>query len=1634
MKKVKHMNDEKKSEDGPKKCTHGKKKCTHPRSIFYFILIFFSSCKEKNNMAAPGGAAAHVGAHAAAVAGDAYIIGPVGSASRHLNAPLVRAMARSHGNVRYAALADAEVVPRPQRVQEVIRSRAFRARWGRAEDAAGPPTNARDMIDVLRSFGHAGTKKHASLIVFAPSGGFKAAGAGDGMPPDEAAAYMDDGLFAEAIDTAVRGHFQGGLPARFRLRVDVMFTTQAGGLGAPGAGAPIALLGPDVLPVPRMYRGPQAVCTPAELSGQCEEIVDAFRHFVDHDMPAQGSNRTFGNLIAAYVWAFRTLDAGAGGNLYGGRCSGMKPWSPLSGPGLDGLPEGLFSCHGLVLNWQEQHDELCIARAITTGLDALLESTSDVNLLTWTLSTLEAAHKERRRTERDLGKPGSPAIQANRVSAHRLAASHVVALEKQVDAAKALFLKDGRHIRPNNTAASSSLYAARSRYLTIERNLRSAYAGTHPFLDFRHPFFSRAQPLSEHILDSLRLCLKPGFESKIRFQVWGIGIEDRIGIVAGDPKATMEFLREGGRVVNLLFAKQHVSWIRSVSACCNHRSADGKGEGFNRVHCGLCGHHVGRGNTDFKLRFFQHAVRGCARLTGQILPAPLSYANRRQLGKHNTAAKNRPLVMGALASAWSMVEPDTEDADADGCVGASLAFYARLPSGWAPLLLPTSTSHTVDVQIAQRQNAHEWEVLRKRWSHCHSANMEMIEAPVFAPPSCVERRIEPAVRHLLHQLASVENVNALLAQMHYTGPRDARALEQLQKIPLEPEEHMCFACGLRVGGPSRWKLQEAAASLDVEEDDADPDSVHSDADTDTDDEENAQFVEAVPQFVVHHCHATGFVAYAHGDCNDYMHQSTNALYIEVDDPRTMAEAVDVLFGRAYIECFLRGVPPSISEHEGVVTRVTFKLRGTDRALHSQEIARLQAKHEATGIGVFDAKAAAAIRKPRILTVTLRPRAALLARPPASMAGPFTGPLVRAFDSDRDTLDGHRAQVAAAGLMEEVVTWCEREFAFTSLWPSFFSTAISYSRGVLLNYAVESLPPGFTPTSIASKETLQSVRRMVTGGRIVLGEHVEMPTLIPDVLSHEGVQRARLLLDFTAAYPVQLKRWALPLLEHADAQIHDFSMHLQDGIHFLQSIKLGGPEDLQGVMRVELSGEFPAEMHAKLHAFPPCWSRREIFARDLSAFQRACGGLASDKSMGMRSVGHFFPLEKEVMFVREAQILLRLGFVCSHVGPVHCTPASFWGRLFATEMEHRRRSAMAAGDSETAEDVKLLINSVLGSLSVDVSKFCSLVPDKLYVAASSSKSDSASDDLPLRNTRAMTRAQRFYDNPRFTLRVLEAGDVLLYELQKASWRHEQQTLAFTFIQAMARCDLLELWYGGPCYEESGFGSWQPGIHEVFPEAMLGYGCTDSLVVEIQGSASAREMRGFKDVREEFWDAFKSRMDLSNVPSTSSFFTQMPPVRLREAKARIAEQAGKWGFLKEETGFAGVEAVVVNGPNRWAYRVVQSPSDTPPKFLGALQRDILKSIPVAWHNLFSLEAFAASWHAAELPLPAPLPLTLKTGAEAQLGTEGVHLKAPQRKHLSLWGNSSCIVSRTLPYRHYALGSKEPEAEALRVGDQW
>ena len=568
-----------------------------------------------------------------------------------------------------------------------------------------------------------------------------------------------------------------------------------------------------------------------------------------------------------------------------------------------------------------------------------------------------------------------------------------------------------------------------------------------------------------------------------------------------------------------------------------------------------------------------------------------------------------------------------------------------------------------------------------------------------------------------------------------------------------------------------------------------------------------------------------------------------------------------------------------------------------------------------------------------------------------------------------------------------------------------------------------LGPGVSCTALTDSALHAHFQKIQPGGMLVMGERVESPQLTEEeIAKHEKV---RLHLDVTAAHPYQLLQWKLPQLEHATT-VQDFSSSLDEGLEYIRKADLHG--DL--VETVEIWGHFPAELHAKLSPVPPTWGRISLKGTDLSRFQRIFFGAHTDKILKDRVVGHLFPLCGAVEFMRLVKIFLRLGFVFTRIGKVTSTPASFWARPFAERQQQRRREAALKGPSEraTVDSVKRTCNSLIGSLNMDASKYTTVAVHKTWKKKSPS---------------SMTTAEVYAEHPRSTLRSFQVADLELYQLERKKVLMNQQMLAALFVPAMTRADLLELWYGDSVDTappdrhrcDGTYHDWLPQSAGIcaLPGAKVLYGATDSLYIELsipQNTLFKFLAKGdfvpLSDARHVLAAHLGCRLDLSNVPPDSSFYKHMPDWLLSTIKERNANgwNRDKWGCLREETGMAGIEGMLVNGANHYAVAIVQN-DDTLVKHRGPQNGDVYKGMLKLLKDCEEPPTMAEYW-ASWLGKASP-----KKTVEAASAHGGAHTV---ERTVAPYCQLSCIVSRSDGFPHYPFGSQAPDAVKCREGTAW
>lgn len=1410
---------------------------------------------------------------------------------------------------------------------------------------------------------------------------------GEGMDAEKAEEYFTSHLWPEIVRHGLEYHFHNAavaaqLPPRFKIRIDIYFTTEDAGdhRPHPKAQPPQGWIGSTIRDVPRVWPAKAAwdVATPGTINQIVRDMGEEFIQDMTEVMPNKDSNRKLKSVLAAQIFAFRTNAPAAGGSLYGMRRSAasFKPAIPREGDeeALEPITKALYLSTGIALCDGIAEDGRCILASLLLGLDSVLASRSDSDLLPILLQARQGyADKLALVTAKRL--PIDPEDKAGFVQRARTEFDSFLAQLAQV---KAMYGVQKRHVQ-TEAGRTAEKYTARAAILRAKLVYRMVQAGTHSLVQLHDDFFLRPQPLCADTMERLNALARklPGHPTLPAFKVqaWTVGQNDKIGMLYRAPGATLDYLLKGGRVVNLLFAHEHVSLVVEVGRCCNIVGTEFAG----RLYCGLCGFYVSR-NHNGKLAIYQHQQLGCPSMAGARMTAPLSPANLRGFGKYGMRARNLPLLVGFL---------DVSEQESDPPV-AALRLVAPVPR------MPTaeSRSYAAYKGFAAGElfgSPESWD----SFYECFHFSKPVSRAAYAAGAESDNGSITLATpRALLERLCAPSTVEGIMKRLSFVGPMIQEHIDELKPAA---ESH-CWFCRLPVTGPSLLSIMATNTSPAPQRVE---DAFVCEGDEIPDDEERVEFLcdadAAAAEVAVHskapvkhHCHATGLVYWAHSDCNVAGFQSSSSLTVDVGSPEAMAECARVVCTGSFMDAFLNSMPPSISTFGGQITRIVLAVPALPRPRSQKETALRRAVAAAKG-QEFDEAAELVSHVRRSLMITFRPAATF---PVAELA------------ALEDVSATGRILWRERNLME----YARMTFNRFRLWPLFFGTNISFSRALLFERSLAVLPPGVCPTSLCDKEMLAVAKRMLTGGRLIMGEAVRMS--LPDPLDRRS---AIMLLDVTASYPSQMLRWPLPMHEHAMHKTYQgraarvtasFEERLERAMEFIEESDLLGSD----CILLEISGYFSDELQLKYARFPPVYSKRHVTGADLSCFQRVSLGIDMKKSLGLRSVAHFYPLDKEVVFLRTAKILRRLGFTFTAVGMTWAIPQAKWGAPFAEAMQTARRDAPTKAASD---NIKLMSNSVIGSLNVDKSQYGSLSVLRTFPDGSHKE-----------------RGKSLIDSPRFSLKMHVAGDCELYEMNPARWLHDQSTFAFIFIQAMARDDLVELVWGSAEH---------PGLAAHFPTSLqIGYGATDSLAFKVSIEPDVFYHVGYTDVRQVVASVLQDSFDMSNIPPASSFFDK--PTDLRAAadwevtRSVCAKNVKRFGALKDATAGAGISELFVNGPNRWAYKHVQHPRDTLPEFT----TDVLKGIPREWaaaggvsasEKPLELADFAASFYNAALPDVSALP-PLKGRKRADLVDLGRTSNTEVvRRNLSLWSNTACIVEADEPFRHFPLGASWPEARAAK-----
>jgi hypothetical protein len=1492
--------------------------------------------------------------------------------------------------LQYAFLVLNRLEDAPQQVQRRNPRRQAQAR------SATTNLAMHEVLATLERFDRnvATSRDHLAVVLYTPRD--LEDNQGRGMPAEEAMVYFSS-LQAE-VDLRKAARAAAGLQAnspvpRSRLRIDIWYTLRDARRGRgrrqPAENIPRGRLAGELSDAPKCSQGRvETIGDSGMLRDAIERRIHDFLQELEEIDPSEGSGRELDRVVCANVWFPRAIAPQAAGHVRRGFDPLTESIAECDGEHV--MRRILWESRGLVASNPERSrtDKMCVARAIVTGLRIEHRTRADTHY-GYMLFQADNGISNRIASLRRSIQSASPTMKAR--------------LQPLLDAS----LEDMRKI----AAARHRLSHAAERYTrdelrnatvykAIEADLHLAFEGRHPLVDFSMDaaFFSTAISVTAESVARIRRCIRD--PERVALQFWGIGMVMgdcvKVGLNYPDTHANLEFAKAGGMVVNILVAWGHAEYIRNVSTLCNTQSSRGAAlcVGRGRVHCGLCGSFVSQGNVGYQWLLYKHQLAGCNSTTVKTsFPTALSPRNLRQVGRRDLRLYNRELLVACLDT--------SERAGEDACTAIQLR---RLqPEGWLEM-------------------------------HRHEPDEPYVIAD--------DPDIYTCLKNALHLLFSPASLRTILDTLHSDVGMHP---DRIAAMPPVHEHTPCFGCELPVLGPSKFEYQakrEAEIRLDPaagdvssglpdvpEQEDSSSaycdDAVEThiprrpasdeedDYDTRVADAEAGGEHTAVDAVVNHHCHGTGQIWKAHAACNLLMPQGGSTLWVNVGSDAACTALVRVLCSRSFIETFCNGTCPIITRNKNRVRTICVKVVANRRPFSVNEVAAARAR------GRPDPNRGGALK-----IVWLRVK-------------------FRMFDSivpSWSRTHNEHAEEAVQAQMEHLLTWAELTFKTTGMWAPLAETYVTFSRLVLFDRASRVLGPGITPTSIVDAAVLRSTEDMVKGGMMILGERVEVSVSPEDIASR---RRGVFYFDVNSAYGAVLKG-PLPLLEHDDHVVRDFSDSLEDGILFLRSITVG--DEAHHIYRFRVWGHFPPETHARLAALPPVYSKCSVTPSDLSRFQRLFMGIDKDTKLHDQTIGHFFPVQGLVVFAETARIWDRLGFRFTRIADVRATQAAPWGRPFADEFETLRRNAKATGDTLTVNNVKQAVVSIIGSLCMNTSKYTRLLPvapwrEKASVTAikpptvKRRRGDESDSDSSAPGSGLLSRQDTLRDKSAWTLRSYKAGDLLYYEMRVQHVHYTQQKLAALYIVEKQRAVLLELWYGN--------GRDWPGFQALFPGSRVVHGNTDSLLLDI--TALPEDQSPYRDVRHQVLAACWPLLDLSTVPETSSFVSTLPPDLEHAWTHTRTVNADRWGAWKEVTGMALIEITLNNKRNSFMYKVVQSTTDTPDDckdFDGVT----CVSVPRAWYDLASkgdptaaqavtMEAFAASWlnvpQADRVPVPA-LP-TVRTSADLAVLPTTVETRA---SGFLSWGNKSCIVSRSPEhgFPQLPLGSQLPLAHALREGTEW
>ena len=1238
--------------------------------------------------------------------------------------------------------------------------------------------------------------------------------------------------------------------------------------------------------------------------------------------PSHQLNGFIGDFLESLQLFLDRARAEDGSGLVLDKIIGAFAWvtpTNVAGAGF-GAASAVRISKGLLPDNPRVKDNFCIARSIVAALDPEIHSRLDSSLVSIRAAALKAAHHDAR-LHAARKSPLTDTMTA------RLAAAEAAYIESKAIATKAMYSPE---------PSESRAYA---RFAAIEYALRGAMSGSPPahLPSFSHAFFKHRQPIDATTVEFIRRTIAV---ANVKVNFWFRSTATGHAVLTyADEGADLAYLNSGGRIVNLLCDNAHVSAMTCVTSVCYPVSKTN-----HHKYCGLCGaefpHTTPASRFQTGTLLLVHQEAACSRaLHGESVWPALSKNNVRQLPARSfRACFGLPLHV-------------TVSMDCD----LALSVHGCVSTPFGQLRLPAPGKETpLAAFLARwgrepRSSALFSHVRRQLPTDAHAFDTPLLFQPI-EKGTMIDDDLDFSVLR-----ASARAVLSSILSPSYAGMLFLAAgvhfpLDSSQTAAPAAAADKCYYCRAPLGGPPRdERLRMLADSLSVEvgasyEDDAEIAAT----------EAAVAFAAGVAapaplsesKGVVTDSHAlTGLPILAHAMCADTARRSVfvkTTAYIDVAEQNTLDLLLEASSSRALLDGLCAGKPPSVLRNGRHIRSFTLEVPVQSAGLLLSEGSSLKRSREDSGAGDEES-----MHGRRGLVLAVR----------------FRGPL--AFNSSDVWNPSVHGPLRAAAYGHALRAWSDREQEVWRLCPLAYDTATSYSKAALIHSVECPAPP---LTSISDVSALQFVSRMTKGGRLLTGCAV-----LHHPLSSPATDRrvVRLSLDFTAKYPDVLKRWPLPHQEHTLSRRHAFTSDLAAGVAFISAQKPGNEGELFSL--VEISGYFPSTLHPQLVQFPPLLTRRPVAVSEYTPFQRARMGLRLSDAPVVRTVAHLGTLHTEVVCVREAQILQRLGFVFTHIGDVYSCVASFWARSFMATAERRRRSAAACGDNSEVAAVKLITNSVIGAMNMNTAHRFELKPVFTSDVSFDKAIATGQDGLSLDDTRSSRRSTRLADDPRFTGRLFTTGDLTLVELTARPVPHSQMTTFALAVQAYARCDHLEFMYGDGV---------RAGLLTAFPSARVMYANTDSVMVELTALHDP-------DARVVLWKKMKQWLDLSNVPAASSFWTALTDAERAEARLEATEHAGEWGRVKEETGFAGIDVAVVNGPNRYAYRVVQSPTDTLTKHSAA--SDVMKNLPAAWHNS-RVEHYALDW----------------VGSAARAVPEFDDSEADSFRPTCIWGNGAAVVA--------------------------